>query len=763
MIPTLSYRADEPGMKQAAAFDAGWTENDAGELVPAGVDLIDVDDMADRRGRFYKSAASAITKSFPKVYGGLRMEVGNVDYDGPEDWTPAEQKKALLTDGFLARKLRGDVSLFDDKTGELIEQKRVSLMRVPHLTERGTFIHGGNEYTTVMQSRLVPGVYTRRRGNGELETQFNVRPGTGRQFRVGFEPESAQYRLRVSTANLHLYSLLHDLGVPDEQLAATWGDEILGINRGKYDKRVFEKAYQKFVPPHMRKEEVSHEAKKEAIRGALEGMQMSELVARRHLPVLFDRKKQAAYREPAPVWFDPDLVPSAAKASTRWTVGEDYRVKLAAFTEDELRVIALFLRENAGAALPMDLTQLDAATLEEAIIGAVTQGDTGVNAAILQAGVQGLANVKQADFYEDLQKAAFDPSFEPDDIVDVYNNVYGQVGPRLASMKQWPEAWLDEQDPMGWLQWYEQYHAGRRSDQDERQIRRWERFKARHGALYVRNPTPRRGFALRNWAIDGPAMLPDDQQEQARRDMEDYRQGTYKPRDRQKAASTMLAPPEPPAVFTGTKPARRNDEDDPGDTFVPVGIDGILASTEKLLAVNRGLEEPDERDSLPNDRIYMPHDLLAERIRIDTGKLGQKAMRYAARHRSLRGLMPFAFDDYATGLLVGNPLSQPLEEINPMQIAEQARRFTKMGPGGIGDPKAITVEMQSVHPSHFGFISPLEGPESEKIGVDARITVGTKVGSDRRLYTRVFDKRNGGKIRWVSPEMLQGRVVKIPD
>ena len=147
------------------------------------------------------------------------------------------------------------------------------------------------------------------------------------------------------------------------------------------------------------------------------------------------------------------------------------------------------------------------------------------------------------------------------------------------------------------------------------------------------------------------------------------------------------------------------------DNYVPVGLDGILASTERLLATNRGLEEPDQRDALPNDRILMPHDLLRERIKIDAGGKRRQVMRYAARHRSLRGLSPFAFDDYTNGLLIGNPLSQPLEEINPMQVAEQARRITKMGPGGIGDPQAITAGMQAVDESQFGFISPLEGPE----------------------------------------------------
>ena len=38
--------------------------------------------------------------------------------------------------------------------------------------------------------------------------------------------------------------------------------------------------------------------------------------------------------------------------------------------------------------------------------------------------------------------------------------------------------------------------------------------------------------------------------------------------------------------------------DDDGEEYQGVGIDGLLASTEKLLAINRGLVDTDERDSM---------------------------------------------------------------------------------------------------------------------------------------------------------------------
>lgn len=505
----MHYRADEPRAKQAAP---AWDENEDGELVPQGVDLIDVADMPKRRNLFYSAAQSQMEQSFPQKYGGLRMELSDAGYEGAEHFSPAEQKSAILSNQVLSRRLRGTVHLFDDVTGDKLDEKRITLMSVPHLTDRGTFIHNGNEYTTVSQSRLEAGPYTRRRENGELETQFNVRPGTGRQFRVGFEPETAQYRLRLQSSNLHLYSLLKDLGVDDDHLEQLWGKPILEANRGKYDKRVFGKAFEKFVPAWKRPNYTTPDEQRKAITEALEAAQINERIAQRNLPVLWDRRKQASYRKPDPATFYPHLSPSQVKESLVCTFGSDFRAKAAAFEDDELRVLAAFVTRTTGVAIPLSL---DPTSLEEAIISAVTSGPTGVNAVMLQAGMEGLAQTKLA--------AAFNPDHEPDDMIGIYNSIYGHVGPRLASMKQWPEHWLHPDDPMGWLQWYEQYHAGRRHEDDERQIRRWQNMRSLHGGMFKKNPTPRRGWTLRNWAIDPIKLLDDPEaKERMTQEMEAY-------------------------------------------------------------------------------------------------------------------------------------------------------------------------------------------------------------------------------------------------
>lgn len=49
-----------------------------------------------------------------------------------------------------------------------------------------------------------------------------------------------------------------------------------------------------------------------------------------------------------------------------------------------------------------------------------------------------------------------------------------------ASLEEWESSgWIKEQDPYGWFQWYCRFYLGRRTEDDERQIGRWNRFLAR--------------------------------------------------------------------------------------------------------------------------------------------------------------------------------------------------------------------------------------------------------------------------------------------
>ncbi len=70
------------------------------------------------------------------------------------------------------------------------------------------------------------------------------------------------------------------------------------------------------------------------------------------------------------------------------------------------------------------------------------------------------------------------------------------------------KGWIHSQDPRGWFQWYCRYYIGRRSNDDERQIKRWIAIK-RHVAQIKQNCSsfdlkcrPKQRQALLHWAYD---------------------------------------------------------------------------------------------------------------------------------------------------------------------------------------------------------------------------------------------------------------------
>lgn len=441
-----------------------WIANAAGEMVPSGVNLVDPDDFDTKRGLIYEAAKKQLAASYPMSHNGLKMDIEDLEYEDPDTYSPAEQKAALLGDKTLARRLRGTVKLTDEATNEVLDQKRMSLMRVPHLTERGTYIHAGNEITSINQSRLMPGAYTRLQANGELSTHFNCRPGTGKQFKVGLEPMTGQYRMRVGTANLHLYSLLKDLGVEDEDLEKRWGKELLDVNRAKYDKKVLPKAYERFVRPVDRVIGASHDQKVEAVNQAFNLMQINEGVARRHLPNLFDTRKSAAWHGAEVPEFKPDLSPDSAAGG--WLALNAPLEKLAAFRDEELRRLAAFVAQATGAQINIQGKKGD---IEAQILQAIGETPTTYNAAVMQAGLQA-----QKDSWKQAS--------------------WGAPTTRLS--------FAEDGDNLEWIQWYEKYASGHRSESDERRIRTWAQAVEKTASRYKRNQTPALGNRLRSWAVN---------------------------------------------------------------------------------------------------------------------------------------------------------------------------------------------------------------------------------------------------------------------
>jgi len=56
-----------------------------------------------------------------------------------------------------------------------------------------------------------------------------------------------------------------------------------------------------------------------------------------------------------------------------------------------------------------------------------------------------------------------------------YDKKVNKYGVKCGSeLEDWEKSgWMHEQDPYGWFQWYCRFYMGRRTDDDERQIKRW--------------------------------------------------------------------------------------------------------------------------------------------------------------------------------------------------------------------------------------------------------------------------------------------------
>lgn len=179
-----------------------------------------------------------------------------------------------------------------------------------------------------------------------------------------------------------------------------------------------------------------------------------------------------------------------------------------------------------------------------------------------------------------------------------------------------------------------------------------------------------------------------------------------------------------------------------GQAFTRVGPDSILATTRKLLAVSRGEQEPDDRDSMAYQSLMGPEDLFAERIQ-KAKNIARSLLWKSTARRGIDHIPAGVLTNALQSTLTMSGLGQALEEINTAEILDHQSRVTRRGEGGIQDASAIPLESRSVNPSQLGLIDYLRTPESLSAGIDVRLARNTMKGSDGRLYTKVINAKSG--------------------
>ena len=192
------------------------------------------------RQTIFDRARKAVEDKFPMSNERFGLFVEDLGLEGQDVFSLDEQKQAILNGKTLSRPLKGVWVLKDLEGNEMNRTGRRTILNVPYLTDRGTFIRNGNEILLSYQMRLTPGVYTRRTADDIPEAHVNVRQGTGSMFKIQMDPKTSLFHLRYRNRKIPLYPLLKKMGTTDDALKQAWGDAVLKINAAKHGKIVKE-------------------------------------------------------------------------------------------------------------------------------------------------------------------------------------------------------------------------------------------------------------------------------------------------------------------------------------------------------------------------------------------------------------------------------------------------------------------------------------------------------------------------------------------
>ena len=91
-----------------------------------------------------------------------------------------------------------------------------------------------------------------------------------------------------------------------------------------------------------------------------------------------------------------------------------------------------------------------------------------------------------------------------------------------------------------------------------------------------------------------------------------------------------------------------------------------------------------------------------------------------------------------------NPLSQFMDQTNPLAEVTHKRRLSALGPGGLSRERA-GFEVRDVHYTHYGRLCPIESPEGPNIGLISSLCVYAKI-NDLGFIVTPYRKVNDAKV-----------------
>ena len=177
--------------------------------------------------------------------------------------------------------------------------------------------------------------------------------------------------------------------------------------------------------------------------------------------------------------------------------------------------------------------------------------------------------------------------------------------------------------------------------------------------------------------------------------------------------------------------------------------DDIYASINYLICLSHGIGTTDDIDHLGNRRVKAVGELLQNQLRIGFSRM-DKIIKERMTIQDEDKLTPQALINIRPILAAireffgSSPLSQFMDQNNPLAELTHKRRLSALGPGGLSRDRA-SFEVRDVHYTHYGRICPIETPEGPNIGLISYLATYAKINDYGFIEApyRKIDKATG--------------------
>ncbi len=164
-----------------------------------------------------------------------------------------------------------------------------------------------------------------------------------------------------------------------------------------------------------------------------------------------------------------------------------------------------------------------------------------------------------------------------------------------------------------------------------------------------------------------------------------------------------------------------------------ITLDDIFASVNYFLGLPHEVGNIDDIDHLGNRRIRSVGELLQNQFRIGFSRMERVVReKMTLQSQDPENITPQSLINIRPVVAAikeffgSSPLSQFMDQTNPLSELTHKRRLSALGPGGLSRDRA-SFEVRDVHYSHYGRMCPIETPEGPNIGLISYLATYAKI------------------------------------